>query len=70
MLFCKNDTQDGAVSSKYCDQLKKIFEKHSDTVEMHVNKASAHGWRKGSATTVSSGTTLPPPISSIATRGD
>ena len=43
LLFRKNNTKDGAASSKYCDQLKKIFERHSDTVEMHVNKASAHG---------------------------
>ena len=39
-------------------------------VKMHVNKASAHGWRKGSTIAVSSGTTLPPPISSIVARGD
>ena len=36
----------------------------------YCEKASAHGIRKGSATAVSSGTTMPPPIASIAARGD
>ncbi len=41
-----------------------------DIVQTNIRTISAHGLRKGSATHVSCATTTPPPIASIANRGD
>ena len=39
-------------------------------MKTQVERGSAHGIKKGNATSFSSGTTLPPPLVSIAARGD
>ena len=70
LLFRNRDTKDGSASKTYCEQLTQLLREHADEVIAYAAKASAHGIRKGSTTAVSSGTTLPPPIASIATPGD
>ena len=47
-----------------------LMKESQDVVKTYVQNMSSHGLRKGSATHVSSATTAPPPISSIASRGD
>jgi len=39
-------------------------------IYIHPDHANSHGIRKGSSTHASSGTTAPPPVSSIAARGE
>ena len=69
-LFRKEGKQKKTASNRHCESLVELFNKHAPEVLVYVMFASAHGIRKGSATSVSSGTTLPPPIASIAARGD
>jgi hypothetical protein len=71
-LFLRNDTKDTAASGRYCMQVSEIFSQHSETVRTYLREAhaGAHGFRKGSAVLVTSGTTSPPSISSIASRGE
>ena len=62
LIFCHRGTKNGSASKKYCEKLIKLFDKHENEVGMYVKKASAHGLRKGSATAVSSSTTMCLPI--------
>jgi hypothetical protein len=55
----------GSAAHRYCDNSERKFIRRVARVGM-----SAHGIRKGSATHVSCATTAPPPIASIANRGD
>ena len=71
-LFKSDDTKDDAASQRYCTQLTQMFAKHSESLRAYIreDRANSHGLRKGAATAASSGTTCPPPISSIAARGE
>jgi len=71
-LFQDDTKGENAASQRYCSQLCHLFEKHADQLKQYirVNHANTHGVRKGSATSASSGTTCPPPVSSIAARGE
>ena len=69
-LFLRSGTKIGSAAQRYCEQLSHLFTTYADDVKVYVRRASTHGIRKGSATYVSSATTLPPPIASIANRGD
>ena len=59
-------------STNYCSQLKELLFRKSDVVKTYLRMAhaNAHGWRKGSATYATSGTTAPPPTPSVARRGE
>ena len=60
-----------SAASQYCEQLLQIMMKcYWNSVMTFIKNISAHGLRKGSATHVSSGKTMPPLIASIAARGD
>ena len=72
-LFLSPKAQESSASHKYCSQVKELFKKViPDTVALYIrpNHANAHGIRKGSAVEVTSGTTCPPPPSSVAHRGN
>jgi len=69
-LFLRRGGQSGSASHRYCEQLSAIMKRHWDVVQTYITNMSAHGLRKGSATHVASATTCPPPIASIANRGD
>ena len=69
-LFLRRGAKLGTAAHRYCDQLLTLVRGHWDVVQMHIRTFSAHGIRKGSATHVASATTSPPPIASIAHRGD
>jgi hypothetical protein len=61
-----------AASQRYCGQLSELFKGNSDNLQGYIRNdhANSHGIHKGSATKVTSGTTLPPPTSSIAAQGE
>ena len=71
-LFLRHGSKEGSASTRYQEQLIGIIKKKNGVVELHirVEHANAYGLRKGSATYATSGTTCPPPISSIARRGE
>jgi hypothetical protein len=66
------DGQTTAASQRYCGQLSELFKGNNDNLQgcIRSDHANSHGIRKGSATKVTSGTTLPLPTSSIAARGE
>ena len=70
-LFLRHGSKEGSAATRYQEQLVGIIKRNRNIVEMHirVGHANAYGLRKGSATHATSGTTCPPPISSIARRG-
>ena len=67
----KNE-KERVASNSYCSQLKQLINKKRETVASFIRlaHANAHGWRKGGATHATSGTTCPPPIPSVARRGE
>ena len=69
-LFRKEGTVRKSSSNKCSENLVELFKHYQNQVLLCVAFASSHGIRKGSETSVSSGTTLPSPIASIAARGD
>jgi hypothetical protein len=68
----QSDGQTTAASKRYCGQPPELFKGNNDNLQGYIRSdhANSHGIRKGSATKVTSGTTLPPPTSSIAVRGE
>jgi hypothetical protein len=69
-LFLRTGSRIGSAAHRYCEQLHIIMKAHWDIVQTYITTMSAHGIRKGSATHVSCATTMPPPVASIAARGD
>jgi hypothetical protein len=71
-LFQDDENEVTAASQRYCSQLTELFKAfHAELVQfIRADHANTHGIRKGSATKASSGTTCPPPVSSIASRGE
>jgi hypothetical protein len=61
-----------AASQRYCGQSTELFKSNAKNLKAYIRAehANSHGIRKGSTTAVTSGTTLPPPTSSIAARRD
>jgi hypothetical protein len=70
--FFQFDGQTTAASQRYCGQLSELFKRNNENLKGYIraDHANSHGFCKGSATTATSGTTLPPPTSSIAARGE
>jgi hypothetical protein len=71
-LFQEDENEVNAASQRYCSQLTELFKGYRDELVQFIraDHANTHGIRKGSATKASSGTTCPPPVSSIASRGE
>jgi hypothetical protein len=72
-LFFQNPLDcDNTGSARYCSQLTALIQANWDRVKAYLRPkhANTHGLRKGSATHATSGTTCPPPIASIANRGE
>ena len=71
-LFLKPGVKFGTASGRYQDQLLGLVKKMKNIVQNHIrlDHMNAYGLRKGSATLATSGITCPPPISSIARRGE
>ena len=69
-IFIRRGARVGSAAHRYCEQLLQIMKAHWGIVQTYITTMSAHGIRKGSATHVSCATTCPPPIASIANRGD
>ena len=71
-LFINEGCKIGSVSDNYCKALRDLFLQNIDTVSEFIkpDHANAHGTRKGSSIHATSGTTCPPPITSIAYRGE
>jgi hypothetical protein len=64
--------KDGSAAANYCNQLSALIEKCKDEVNSHSrpDHTNTHGIRKGSAIHATSGSTCPPPLSSVANRGE
>jgi hypothetical protein len=60
----------GSAAHRYCQQLLQLMKSHWESVKTFIKNLSGHGLPKGSATHVSSTTTVPPPIALIAYRGN
>jgi len=71
-LFHSASVGAATASQCYCAQLCELLKNHRNAVEIYIrpDHANSHGIRKGSGTHASSGTTAPPPVSSIAARGE
>jgi hypothetical protein len=72
-LFFQNPLDcDNTGSARYCSQLTALIQANWERVKAYLRPkhANTHGIRKGSATYATSGTTCPPPIASIANRGE
>jgi hypothetical protein len=62
----------GSAAGKYCIDLVSLLRKHQAIAEQYcrTDRTGSHGTRKGAGTYSTSGTTFPPPLSSVAHRGD
>lgn len=71
-LFLQAGTNKGTGSSRYCEQLSKLFKDNVEELATHIRvaHASVHGQRKGSASHAAGGTTAPPNFTSIAQRAE
>ena len=71
-LFLLRDVQLGSASHKYCLALAHLFKIIGTIIYEFIRPghANVHGTRKGAAVAAISGTTYPPPPSSIARCGE
>lgn len=71
-LFLAPNAKEKSAGTRYQEQLMGIVRIHTEEVANHIRieHMNAYGLRKGSATLAVSGTTSPPPVSSIARRGE
>lgn len=71
-LFVTTKAKEKSAKSKYQEQLMGILKNKEQIVANHMrfDRANGYSLRKGSATHATSGTTCPPPIPSIARRGE
>jgi hypothetical protein len=71
-IFLNEKAREGSASHKYCELLVSLFRKNESILYQYCRPghANGHGIRKGSAVHTTSGTTCPPPPSSVARRGE
>ena len=72
-LFRNVNSDVGSGSHRYNSQLKKLFEGVMKAILpqfIRPDHANSHGTRKGAGVEATSGTTCPPPIPSVAARGE
>ena len=71
-IFRCKGAKPGTAAHNYNSKLKKLFHGMQDVLVEYIrpDHANSHGFRKGSGVYATSGTTCPPPISSVAGRGE
>ena len=71
-LFIEKNEKTGSAASAFCAALATLLDKFDECVNSYirVHHANVHGIRKGSGTYASSCSTVPPPLVSIALRGE
>lgn len=71
-LFIEKNDKTGSAASTFCAALATLLDKFDECVNSYirVHHANVHGIRKGSGTYASSCSTVPPPLVSIALRGE
>jgi hypothetical protein len=71
-LFIEVLKKIGTAADNFCKQLSSLVSKYSDVVDeyVQVHHCNVHGICKGSGTFASSCSTVPPPLVSIALRGE
>jgi len=71
-LFLNPGAKDGTAANRYQGQLTSLLAEKVEVVCQHMraDHANAYGIRKGSATAATTGTTCPPPLPSVARRGE
>lgn len=71
-LFLKAESKLGTASHRFTMHLKAIVKKYSSTVSKWVvpDRLRSHSGRKGAATYLTAATLNPPPLSSVAHRGE
>ena len=71
-IFQKVGAEDGSAASRYSKQLIELLKDKVDTVREFVRPkhCNPHGTRKGSAMHITTNTTDPPPLPSVAARGE
>ena len=73
VIFKNSNSEKKKIASQgYCSQLRELLNCYASVVINFIRLAhgNAHGWRKGAAMYAPSGTTCPPPIPSVARRGE
>jgi hypothetical protein len=71
-LFLNPGVKEGSAATKYCEQMVGVVAPHIDKLMNHMShdRFNPYGLRKGAATYAVAGTTVPPPIPSVANRGE
>ena len=71
-IFKHHKTKSSTASRSYCSQLAALFKEMGARIHQWVREGhgSGHGLRKGAAILCTSGTTCPPPGSTVANRGE
>ena len=71
-LFRFGNTKEKMAAKNYCKALKQLVstEARKEYVRQYCDHFHAHGTRKGSSVLATSGTTCPPPLTSVFHRGE
>ena len=71
-IFLNEGANEGSASSRYCSQLGELLKDKVDVVRefLRPDHCNPHGNRKGAATHITTATTCPAPIPSVAARGE
>ena len=71
-FFLGKDANVGSASKSFCERLQRMVEFYELEIGEYIrtSRCNAHGVRKGGATHAVSCTTVPPPLVSIALRGE
>jgi hypothetical protein len=71
-LYQAPDKKDGSASHQYQKQITQLIKLHNNIGKLYIRPAhiNSHGFQKGGATHAMTGTTYPPPIPSMANRGE
>ena len=71
-LFLANGCEIGSAAARYSCSLRDMLKDKINEIQkfMDPKKCTSHGTRKGGAIQITTGTTHPPPIPSVAARGE
>ena len=71
-IFINENCKKGTAAHRYCQRMKSVVVELGDKIKEYIRPGhcNPYGLRKGSATHATSGTTSPPPITSIFLRGE
>ena len=72
IFFILSRAETGTASSRYCKKMIDSTQTMEERVKQHIrlDHCNPYGIRKGSATHATSGTTVPPPLTSVFLRGE